>query len=112
MATVERIDRHRQVWLEAVLDTVSDAACCFTLDDRKIIFVNQAFTALFGYELGELRTVREWIDQSCVKPQQAETLTRTWSQYFETDSIVPIRSEQMELDIRCKDGTGRRLTRP
>ena len=104
MVAIKHVDKRQQTWLETVLDTMPVAASCSTLDDQKIIFVNQQFTELFGYEFGEHKTVKEWIEKTYVNPRQAEKSAQVWSKYFETASIVPIKFGQVEIDIRCKDG--------
>lgn len=105
MSASKHADKHQQVWLEAVLDAMPVAASCSTLDDQKIIFLNQRFTELFGYGPGDHRTVKDWIEKTYVNPRQAEKSTEVWEQYFKTASIVPIKFGQAEIDIRCKDGS-------
>lgn len=71
----------------------------------RIEFVNRKFTHLFGYELGDLSTIMEWITQCYANPEQARKIDDFWKARLVGENPVNIEVEDMELDIRCKDGS-------
>lgn len=73
--------------------------------DGRILFVNRKFTHMFGYTLADLSTVHAWIEQSYANPEQAKSIDAFWSQTTEDSAVgEPNEIDEVELDIRCKDG--------
>lgn len=101
----ESFDQRLQQRLEAVLDGMPVAVSWAGLKDQKIRFVNNKFTDLFGYVLGDHATVTEWIQQAYPDPAQVQRAMNTWGPHFETTALVPFEIDQVEVDVRCKDGT-------
>src|SRR5690606_1179715 len=56
-----------------------------------------------GYALEELSTVHEWIQQSYVNPEQAQAIDAFWYSHS-GEKLEGREIEEIELDIRCKDG--------
>lgn len=100
-----KYDQHLQQRLEAVLDGMPVAVSWAGLKDQSIRFVNRKFTEMFGYVLGDHPTVMEWIQQTYPNPEQVDRAIRTWAPHFETSAIVPFEIGQVEVDVRCKDGS-------
>lgn len=75
-----------------------------SIPDGTIRYVNERFVTLFGYALEELSTVHEWIVQCYVDPEQAQAIDTFW--YRQSGAQLEGREiEEIELDIRCKDGS-------
>jgi len=101
----ESFDERLQHRLEAVLDGMPVAVSWAGLKDQKISFVNNKFTDLFGYVLGDHATVTDWIQQTYPNSDQVERAMRMWAPHFETTALVPFEIDQVEVDVRCKDGS-------
>lgn len=73
--------------------------------DGKILYVNRKFTHMFGYALSDLSTVHEWIEKCYADPEQAHSIDEFW---IHTQDVVDTGQsteiDEVELDIRCKDG--------
>lgn len=91
--------------LKSVLNGMPIAVSWADLTDQKIHYLNQKFTEMFGYELGDHKTVREWIENTYSNPQHAQLALSVWEPYFGTDSSIPVELNQREVDILCKDGS-------
>ena len=71
--------------------------------DGKILYVNRKFTTMFGYGLADLSTVHAWIENCYANPEQALSIDNFWSHSLDGSS-EPNEIDEVELDIRCKDG--------
>jgi diguanylate cyclase (GGDEF)-like protein/PAS domain S-box-containing protein len=69
----------------------------------KIQYVNRKFTSMFGYELTDLTTVHAWIEACYANPEQARSIDEFWSHTLDNSSHST-EIDEVELDIRCKDG--------
>ena len=58
---------------------------------------------MFGYALDDLTTVQAWIQQCYVDPAQVLAIEDFWAGH-KPDS-EPVELDDVELDIRCKDGS-------
>lgn len=101
----EKFDERMQQRLEAVLDGMPVAVSWAGLKDQKIVFVNSKFRELFGYELGDHPTVTDWIQHAYPDPSQVERAMAMWAPHFETSAIVPFEIDQVEVDVKCKNGS-------
>jgi diguanylate cyclase (GGDEF)-like protein/PAS domain S-box-containing protein len=73
--------------------------------DGRILYVNRKFTTMFGYELQDLSTVHTWIEQCYANPEQAKSVDDFWEHTRDgPDAGHSTEMEEVELDIRCKDG--------
>lgn len=105
MSALGHNDQHVQSRLESVLDGLPVAVSWANLKNQGILFHNNRFMEMFGYDLGDHLTVTDWIRKTYVNPEQMEQAMDMWEPHFETSSIVPIQIDQMEVDVRCKDGS-------
>lgn len=69
----------------------------------RIVFVNRKFTTMFGYDLDDLSTVRDWIERCYADAGQAQSISAFWALSLAGNSLSNAIDE-VELDIRCKDG--------
>lgn len=88
-----------------MLEVMPVAISFASLDDQRIISVNRRFTELFGYVLGDHATVTDWIEQTYLNPQHAERARKHWAQHFDPGRVATVEIPQVELDVRCKDGS-------
>lgn len=98
-------ETYLQQQLESVLNGMPIAVSWANLKTASILFQNRKFAEIFGYGFGEHSTVPEWIAKTYVNPEQVQRAVDTWTPHFQTDSIVPIEIEQVEVDVLCKDGS-------
>ena len=105
MPALGQFDQRLQNRLEAVLDGMPVAVSWADLKDQRIVFQNRKFRELFGYELGDHKTVTDWIQNTYINPEHVDRAMQMWAPHFETSSIVPIEIDQVEVDVQCKDGT-------
>lgn len=75
-----------------------------SIPDGTIRYVNERFVSLFGYPLEELTTVHDWIMKSYADPGQAQAIDAFWYSHS-GDTFEGREIEEVELDIRCKDGS-------
>ena len=102
---VVRFERRLQERLQAILDAMPVAVSWAGLESQHIDFVNQKFTAMFGYKLGEHATVAEWIAKTYVNPEHVERANKTWLHHFGKLTSEPAEIPQVEVDVLCKDGS-------
>lgn len=73
--------------------------------DGRILYVNRKFTSMFGYELSDLSTVHYWIENCYANPEQARTIDDFWAHTLDGSTRgEPTEIDEVELEIRCKDG--------
>lgn len=73
--------------------------------DGRILYVNRKFTSMFGYSLADLGTVHDWIQTCYVDPGQAQSIDAFWTHTRAGGaSGEGAEIDEVELDIRCKDG--------
>ncbi len=71
----------------------------------RIQYVNRKFTHMFGYELRDLSTVHAWIENCYADPEQARSIDDFWAHTLEgAEKGESTEIDEVELDIRCKDG--------
>ncbi|MGP1609977.1 MAG: diguanylate cyclase domain-containing protein, partial [Burkholderiales bacterium] len=71
--------------------------------DGQILYVNRKFTSMFGYALSDLTTVHTWIESAYANPEQARSIDDFWAHTLD-GSGQAAEIDEVELDIRCKDG--------
>ncbi len=104
-AKVVRFEQRLQHRLQAVLEAMPVAVSWASLQDQTIEFVNRKFTEMFGYVLGDHATVSQWIESTYINPDQARRTEETWFPYFQDLSAETMQIPQVEVDVRCKDGS-------
>ena len=105
MSALSQFDQRLQNRLEAVLDGMPVAVSWADLKNEEIVFQNKKFREMFGYQLGDHKTVTEWIQKTYINPEHVDRAMQMWAPHFETSSIVPIEIDQVEVDVLCRDGT-------
>jgi diguanylate cyclase (GGDEF)-like protein/PAS domain S-box-containing protein len=73
--------------------------------DGRIRYVNRKFTTMFGYDLDDLTTVHAWIESCYANQDQARTIDDFWAHTLDGSAPgEPTEIDEVELEIRCKDG--------
>ncbi|CAN5622620.1 hypothetical protein BH10ACI4_BH10ACI4_24460 [soil metagenome] len=67
--------------------------------------MNRAFTEIFGYEIGDVVHISEWIDGYYPFPEDRAVAHAKWGAYFADPAKSGTAVTPTELRIRCKDGT-------
>ncbi len=92
--------------LEIALSAMPIGISWASVTDHKILFMNRAFTEIFGYVVGDFVDIEEWIDKTYPFPDDRSMAKEQWRPRLTApnqnlESLV----EPMELRIRCKDGS-------
>jgi len=71
---------------------------------RQVVFINSAFTRLFGYTLADLRTDEDWWLNAYPDETYRDQIKVQWNKYFNEfksskDSLMPL-----EVNFHCKNG--------
>ena len=102
--TDRELEERLEQRLQEILNAMPVAVSWSTLKDQSIRFVNKKFTQMFGYVLGDHRTIEDWINRTYVNSEHVKRANEMWFPYFASTSIRPIEIPQVEVDIRCKNG--------
>ncbi len=76
-----------------------------TLANGKIVFMNQMFTRMFGYTLGDFRDLQDWMQKAFADEEQRESNVRKWASYLDQGPNSELIFDPSEMQLRCKDGT-------
>jgi len=86
----------------AIVDVGVDA-------DEKIVMMNQKFTELFGYTMGDVPDVLHWWLLAYPDEKYREELRTEWTRRVEKAVQDHSDIEPMETTVTCKDGTIRQV---
>ena len=75
--------------------------------NRKIIFVNDQFTRVFGYTLAEIPTLESWWRRAYPDAAYRRQVTENWETRVRRTADARIETEPREFSVICKDGTVR-----
>jgi diguanylate cyclase (GGDEF)-like protein/PAS domain S-box-containing protein len=73
-------------------------------NDGRILYVNRKFTTMFGYELADLKTVHDWIERCYANPEQGKSVDEFWALTRDGAAGESSEMDEIELEIRCKNG--------
>jgi diguanylate cyclase (GGDEF)-like protein/PAS domain S-box-containing protein len=90
--------------LELTIDAIPVAVSWANSADGKILYMNHSFTKLFGYGLSDIQTVPEWFDVY-TDDEQKELALQRWRAFQESQDSEEIHASEMEVEVRCKDGS-------
>ena len=91
--------------LQNVLSSMPVAVAWANPATGVIEYVNRKFTSMFGYELEDLSTVHDWITDCYADPEQAQKIDGFWQAGLKSSVPEDVELDDVELDIRCKDGS-------
>ena len=72
-------------------------------DDGTFEYINPKFRELFGYDLREIPSGREWFRKAYPDSDYRREVIKTWHE--DADASAPNGSRARVFDVRCKDGT-------
>lgn len=76
--------------------------------DGKIEYINHQFTKLFGYVLEDVPTVKVWYEKAYPDIKYRKKVTQ-WNKKLISSIQKGVTSNELEVNIRCKDGKERRV---
>jgi PAS domain S-box-containing protein len=76
--------------------------------DGRYQFVNQKFIEIFGYDLNDFKTGKEWFSLAYPDPEYRKTIIASWK----SDLIASMKGQQRPetFTVRCKNGVDREIT--
>lgn len=104
-AQVIGFQRQLQNRLQGVLEVMPVAISWAAIDSHSIVFVNRWFTELFGYVAGDHASVMDWIDDVYTSQRQAQRAKEVWLEMAQRRRGGTASIPQVEVDLRCKDGS-------
>lgn len=77
--------------------------------DGKITFLNERFTHLFGYTIGDLPSLDVWWEKAYPNPDYRAWAKKTW--FASTARAEPglWSEDRTDYEVRCKDGSSRSI---
>jgi len=79
------------------------------LADGRIVYLNQQFTQLFGYDRQDLRTIDDWFELAYPEPDYREHIRQCWQEQVRKTPHFDVLTESNEWRVRCKDGSEREI---
>ena len=102
---INNLKQSLQIRLEDVLTSMPVGVAWADIEEGRIQFVNHRFVELFGYDLQDLGTVSHWIRLAYADPAQGDYVEAFWRRQ-RRDPLADARQiDEIELDIRCRDGS-------
>jgi diguanylate cyclase (GGDEF)-like protein/PAS domain S-box-containing protein len=90
--------------LELALGAMPVGVSWASLEDQSIRFMNQKFTEIFGYKLGDFSTITEWITKAYPFAEDRALAMERWGARLAAPHKIQSVVESIELRILCKDG--------
>ncbi len=107
--TIETELRRSEENLKMLLDTLP-VGLSWADRDGRVQYVNRRFVELFGYDLGEIKTIDDWYLNTCPEVEdRARYLSmrkHAWDSAREKDGAIAA----FDVRIQCKDGTFKDLS--
>jgi diguanylate cyclase (GGDEF)-like protein/PAS domain S-box-containing protein len=98
----------RRVQMEDLLE-FSPVGISWCDAEGNIEYVNHQFTSLFGYTLQDLPDLETWIAKAYPVEKYRKQILEPWIQQVEDNYQLGTLLPELESDIRCKDGSKRRV---
>lgn len=76
--------------------------------DGKIEYINHQFTKLFGYVIEDIPTVKVWYEKAYPDIKYRKKVAQ-WNKKLISSIQKGVTSNELEVNIRCKDGKERRV---
>ncbi|WP_307140026.1 sensor domain-containing diguanylate cyclase [Pseudoroseomonas cervicalis] len=93
--------------LRLILDAVPVPLSWATLPDGRIRFMNQAFRRCFGYAVEDFSGVEDWISRAYPREQDRDSARALWEVLWKARRSGHAMVEDIELELRCADGSSR-----
>lgn len=78
-------------------------------EKREIEYINHQFTNLFGYTKEDIPTLETWYKKAFPNTNYRQNIVEPWYKKLENCDENTISSSELEVSIKCKDGTYRHV---
>ena len=78
-------------------------------EKREIEYINHQFTNLFGYTKEDIPTLETWYKKAFPNTNYRQNIVEPWYKNLENCDENTISSSELEVNIKCKDGTYRHV---
>lgn len=78
-------------------------------EKREIEYINHQFTNLFGYTKEDIPTLEIWYKKAFPNTNYRQKIVEPWYKKLENYDENTISSSELEVSIKCKDGTYRHV---
>lgn len=78
-------------------------------EKREIEYINHQFTNLFGYTKEDIPTLETWYRKAFPNTNYRQNVVEPWYKKLENCDENTISSSELEVSIKCKDGTYRHV---
>ena len=78
-------------------------------EKREIEYINHQFTNLFGYTKEDIPTLEIWYKKAFPNTNYRQKIVEPWYKKLENCDENTISSSELEVSIKCKDGTYRHV---
>jgi diguanylate cyclase (GGDEF)-like protein/PAS domain S-box-containing protein len=75
----------------------------------EIEYLNHQFTKLFGYEKDDIPTLDIWLKKAFPNSKYRQKIVNPWYKSLENSYKNAISSSELEVTVKCKDGTYRHV---
>lgn len=75
----------------------------------EIEYLNHQFTKLFGYEKDDIPTLDIWLKKAFPNSKYRQKIVNPWYKSLENSYKNTISSSELEVTVKCKDGTYRHV---
>lgn len=80
---------------------------CVADDNEDIIYINERFTAVFGYTRDDIPTLKEWWNLAYPDEEYRRQVIATWSKAVDTAIAAGTDIPRLVYRVTCRDGTAR-----
>jgi PAS domain S-box-containing protein len=91
--------------LKSIMESLPLAIYVSTDEDQVCEYLNETFTEMFGYTLGDVPSVAEWYPKAYPDKDYRESIVSTWQDRIQTAIALKTHIEPIECVVTCKDGT-------
>jgi PAS domain S-box-containing protein len=96
--------RESEAKFRAIID-LSPVPYALNDDEQNIIYLNAAFTKIFGYTLEEVPTLAEWWPRAYPDLEYRGWVAETWQARLDQAKAQGTEFEPLEVNLRGKDGS-------
>ena len=102
LSTLNQFDIHFQ----SIIDS-SPVPYALNDEDQNIVYLNPAFTQMFGYDLSDIPTLNDWWPKAYPDENYRQWVSDNWMLHLHRAKKTGEAFEPFELKIQCKDGSTR-----
>lgn len=90
-------------------DIIDASPVPYALNDehQNITYLNPAFTRVFGYDISDISTLKDWWPKAYPDPDYQQWVATTWQARLDEARLSGAPFEELEINVCCKDGSQR-----